>query len=58
MVQRLVRSCATDSQIERQTDTHPVIFMQGLFIPVWLRNRLRTAGLEPVLRHTEKSCII
>ena len=26
--------------------------------PVWLRNRLISAGLEPVLSHTEKSFII
>ena len=25
--------------------------------PVWLRNRLISAGLEPVLIHTEKLCI-
>ena len=27
------------------------------FIPVWLRNRLLSAGLEPVLSLTEKSCV-
>ena len=26
-------------------------------IPVWLQNRLISAGLEPVLSNTEKSCI-
>ncbi len=26
-------------------------------IPVWLRNRLLSAGLEPVLSQTEKACI-
>ena len=26
--------------------------------PVWLRNRLISAGLEPVLSHTEKSYIL
>ena len=26
--------------------------------PVWLRNRLISAGLEPVLSHTEKSSIV
>ena len=26
--------------------------------PVWLRNRLSSAGLEPVLIDTEKSCIV
>ena len=26
-------------------------------IPVWLRNRLISAGLEPVPSHTEKACI-
>ena len=26
--------------------------------PVWLRNRLNSAGLEPVLSHTEKACIV
>ena len=25
--------------------------------PVWLRNRLISAGLEPALSNTEKSCI-
>ena len=25
--------------------------------PVWLQNRLISAGLEPVLIHTERSCI-
>ena len=25
--------------------------------PVWLQNRLISTGLEPVLSHTEKSCI-
>ncbi len=25
--------------------------------PVWLRNRLLSAGLEPVLSQTEKACI-
>ena len=25
--------------------------------PVWLRSRLISAGLEPVLSHNEKSCI-
>ena len=25
--------------------------------PVWLPNRLISAGLEPVFSHTEKSCI-
>ena len=27
------------------------------FFPVWLRNRLLSAGLEPVLWYTEKLCI-
>ena len=27
------------------------------FFPLWLRNRLMSAGLEPVFSHTEKSCI-
>ena len=26
--------------------------------PVWLPNRLISAGLKPVLSHTEKSCIV
>ena len=26
-------------------------------IQVWLRNRLISAGLEPILSHTEKACI-
>ena len=26
--------------------------------PEWLRNQLISAGLEPVLSHTEKSCIV
>ena len=25
--------------------------------PLWLRNRLISAGLEPVLSHTEKLCL-
>ena len=34
---------------------------KGLFIitklfPVWLRKQLISAGLEPILSHTEKSC--
>ena len=28
-----------------------------LYFPVWLRNRLLSAGLEPILSQTEKSCI-
>ncbi len=28
-----------------------------IHIPVWLRNRLISTGLEPVLSHTKKSCI-
>ena len=31
---------------------------QVILFPVWLRNRLLSAGLELVLRHTEKSCIV
>ena len=27
------------------------------YFPVWLRNRLLSTGLEPVLSQTEKSCI-
>ncbi len=27
------------------------------WFPLWLRNRLISAGLEPVYSHTEKSCI-
>ena len=27
------------------------------YFPVWLRNRLLSAGLEPVLSQTEKACI-
>ena len=30
----------------------------GNIFPVWLRNRFISAGLEPVLRHTVKSCIV
>ena len=29
-----------------------------IFALVWLRNRLITADLEPVLSHTEKACIV
>ena len=29
----------------------------GKYFPVWLPNRLISAGLEPVLSHTYKSCI-
>ena len=29
----------------------------GKHIPVLLRNRIISGGLEPVLSHTEKSCI-
>ena len=28
------------------------------FFPVWLRNQLISSGLELVLSHTEKSCIM
>ncbi len=28
-----------------------------IFIPVWLRNRMISDGLVPVLSYTEKSCI-
>ena len=28
------------------------------YFTVWLRNRLKSAGLEPILSHTEKSCIV
>ncbi len=28
-----------------------------IHLPVWLRNRLLSAGLETVLRQTEKACI-
>ena len=31
--------------------------MQEIYIAVWLRNLLISAGLEQVLSHTEKSCI-
>ena len=31
--------------------------IQVNFLPVWLRNWLISAGLEPVLIHTEKLCI-
>ena len=31
--------------------------MKEITIPVWLRNRLISTGLEPVLSHIEKSCI-
>ena len=30
---------------------------KGNNFPVWLQNRLISAGLEPVLSHAEKSCI-
>ena len=30
----------------------------NLDCPVWLRNRLIFTGLEPVLSHTEKLCIV
>ena len=33
------------------------IFSIFVFFPVWLRNRLISAGLEPVTSNTEKSCI-
>ena len=33
------------------------MFMDIYIVPVWLRNRLISAGLEPVLSHIEKSCI-
>ena len=32
--------------------------MAGKFFPVWLQNQLISTGLEPVLSHTEKSCIV
>ena len=43
-----------------------ILFHQNIFsifqvleihLPVWLRKRLISGGLEPVLSHTEKSCI-
>ena len=34
-----------------------VVIMSIIFIPVWLPNRLISAGLEPVLSHTKISCI-
>ena len=30
---------------------------QVKYLPVWLLNRLISAGLEPILSHTEKLCI-
>ena len=32
-------------------------FENFIVFPVWLRNRSISAGLEPVLSYTEKSCI-
>ncbi len=32
-------------------------FCKVIDFPVWLRNRLLSAGLEPVLSQTEKACI-
>ena len=32
-------------------------FSETIF-PVWLRNRLISVGLQPVLSHSEKSCIV
>ena len=34
-----------------------LILFTGKPFPVWLRNRLISDGLEPVLSQTEKSCI-
>ena len=34
-----------------------IVLQNIIYFPVWLRNRLISAGLEPVLRLTEKSCI-
>ena len=34
-----------------------IIKKQLISFPVWLRNRLISAGLESALSHTEKSCI-
>ena len=31
-------------------------FSTDIHFPVWLRNRLLSAGLEPVLSQTEKAC--
>ena len=31
--------------------------IQRILLPVWLRNRFITTGLELVLSHTEKLCI-
>ena len=36
--------------------TGDIIYVQKLF-PVSLQNQFISAGLEPVFRHTEKSCI-
>ena len=38
---------------------HSIAFQNNGFLifPAWLRNRLITAGLEPVLIHTKKLCI-
>ena len=31
--------------------------INNIFFPVWHQNRLISAGLEPILSHTEKLCI-
>ena len=32
-------------------------YTSGIHFPEWLRNRLISAGLEPVLSHTEESLL-
>ena len=32
------------------------VWFSGIAFPIWLQNRLISAGLEPVLNYTEKLC--
>ena len=49
--------------VSTEIDLYKVLFnfmdvkMTLNYFPVWLLNRLLSAGLEPVLSKTEKSCI-
>ena len=43
---------------KKHTHTQKDMFsLFRIYIPVWLQNRLLSAGLDPVLSQTEKLCI-
>ncbi len=49
--------CKIDIFINYQSDLLSKKKINIIVFPVWLRNRLLSAGLAPVLNQTEKSCI-